>query len=426
MMQPDLSTLYEYDYRVLVVDDDDIARRTIRRSLHQTALTLDCHEASTVAEAYALLRDQRFDCVFLNYRLLDRADSELVPYIEDADVQAALIILTEQDDEKIPVDLSEARVSAYHYKTGMTPESLEQSIRNAIRIHRAELQAEIAHQQLRDRNELLQWQSQELERKHQQIQRQNLQLMEVSRIKAQFLATMSHEFRTPMNTIIGFSQLLLRSKQGVLLPQQQDMVQRIVTNGKHLLAILNDMLDLSQLEAGRLELQPRLVNLADIIHATAAELRSLAAAKQLPIYVQDTLDSPLITHDPDRLRQILTNLLSNAIKFTEEGYIVISASNPTPQSVEIIVRDTGIGIAPEQLPTIFEPFCQGDQSITRNHQGTGLGLALVYSLVQMMAGEIRIHSQLNQGTEVRITLPQHVCQGAFLDMPMTFQEMFLQ
>lgn len=253
-------------------------------------------------------------------------------------------------------------------------------------------------------NTILAQQNQELENQRQQIQIQNLRLLEAAQIKSQFLATMSHELRTPMNAIIGFSQLMLRQSQ--LSATQVDMVNRILNNGKHLLTLIEEILDLSKIEAGRLELKPERFRVTDLLAATADELRSLAVQKKLQLNLNSRLEDPFITNDSNRLRQVIVNLLSNAIKFTEAGTISVEVREVSRDRIVILVSDTGIGIATEDMTRIFEEFRQVDQSMTRRHAGTGLGLAITRWLVQMMDGQITVNSQPGQGSTFRVDLPR--------------------
>ncbi|MBD0344072.1 MAG: GAF domain-containing protein [Coleofasciculus sp. Co-bin14] len=261
---------------------------------------------------------------------------------------------------------------------------------------------------LENQNERLAQQNQELENQRQQLQLQNLQLLEAARMKSQFLATMSHELRTPMNAVIGFSQLLLRQRQTPLTPQQSDMLERILNNAKHLLTLINEILDLSKIEAGRLELKLEAFNLVSLLKTTSDELRSLADEKHLALRIQADLQNPNIINDSVRLRQILVNLLSNAIKFTDKGSVEVEMEEISPNRLMLTVKDTGIGIAKDDLDHIFEEFRQLDQTITRRYSGTGLGLAITKSLVELMQGTIEVESQLGQGTTFRIELPRAV------------------
>ena len=241
-----------------------------------------------------------------------------------------------------------------------------------------------------------------------------MQLLEAARLKSQFLATVSHELRTPMNAIIGFSQLLLRQLRmderlkGAIGPEQENMVERILNNGKHLLTLINDILDLSKIEAGRVELEREELNLAHLVRSTAEELRFLADEKSLNLQLSTNLNNPIIINDSARLRQILLNLLSNAIKFTNEGSVQIETSELPDDRIAIAVKDTGIGIADEHLEHIFEEFRQVDQSTTKSHYGTGLGLAIIKSLVQLMKGTIRVMSKLGEGSVFRVEIPRQL------------------
>lgn len=261
---------------------------------------------------------------------------------------------------------------------------------------------------LEDQNDMLAQKNQELEHQRQQLQLNNLQLLEAARLKSQFLATMSHELRTPMNAVIGFSQLLLRQRQHPLTPEQTDMMERILNNGKHLLALINEILDLSKIEAGRLELKLEAFDLIALVRATASELRSLADEKHLTLTIIDNVQSANVINDSVRLRQILVNLLSNAIKFTQKGTVEVTITEISSDRLALTVKDTGIGIAKEELEHIFEEFRQIDQTITRRYPGTGLGLAITKSLVELMQGTIEVESQLGQGSTFRIELPRTI------------------
>jgi PAS domain S-box-containing protein len=246
------------------------------------------------------------------------------------------------------------------------------------------------------------------EEKIRNIQLQNLQLQEAARLKSHFLAIMSHELRSPMNAIIGFSQLLLRQAHNPLAPNQQNMVERILNSGRHLLTLIDEILDLSKIEAGRLKLKLEEFNLAELVTATTEELRSLAEQKNLALQVKLNLQNPRVVNDKTRLRQVLVNLLSNAIKFTEAGSVSIEVSELLANRLAIAVKDTGIGIAEADIDHIFEEFRQVNQTLTREHGGTGLGLAITKRLVSIMQGKIMVESQLRQGSTFRVELPRQV------------------
>ncbi len=398
----------EEKLKILVVDDDEVDRIAVRRSLTKASVEIELSEVSDAKSAITALSNNFYDCIFLDYRLPDQDGLTLIQRLHSLGVKSPVIVLTGQGDEQIAVELMKAGAVDYLSKSRLSPEILAQVVRTAVRVYRAEMQVGMAMQQLRESNELLIRKNQELEVQRQQIELQNLKLMEASRLKSQFLATMSHELRTPMNAIIGFSQLLLRPKCGELTHLQKDMVDRIVNNSKHLLTLLNEILDFSKLEAGRLDIKPEIFDLSKVVNATVAEMCSLAEVKNLCVRVQSQLQNTIVFNDPTRMRQILINLLSNAIKFTESGGIGIDVSEMPGNRVLIVVCDTGIGISPADIKHIFEAFRQVDQSTTRKYSGTGLGLPVVNALVQMMGGKITVESKLGEGSTFKIELPRQI------------------
>jgi signal transduction histidine kinase len=398
----------EETLKILVVDDDEVDRMAVRRALTKAGVEMDMSEVSDGNDAFSALSSTTYDCVFLDYRLPDQDGLTLIQQIRSSEIQVPLVVLTGQGDEQIAVQLIKAGATDYLSKSRISSDILAHVLRNAIRVYRAEIQVALANQRLRESHEQLSYKNQELKRQQQQIQMQNFKLLEASRLKSHFLATMSHELRTPMNAIIGFSQILLRPKFGQLTHQQADMVERILNNGKHLLMLLNEVLDFSRLEGGRLDLKPEIFDLSKVINVSVAEMRSLAEAKNISLVIQTDLQNPLAFNDPFRIKQILINLLSNAIKFTESGQIWVEVRELSANRVEIILRDTGIGIASKDFQHIFEAFRQVDQTITRKYSGTGLGLAIVDSLVKMMGGKIFLESNLGVGSMFKIELPRQV------------------
>jgi signal transduction histidine kinase len=402
----------EEKLNILVVDDDEVDRIALRRALTKAGVKMELSEMGDGTQAIAFLSENSYDCLFLDYRLPDQDGLSLLQKLRSKNIKVPVVMLTGQGDEQIAVELMKAGATDYLSKSRLSPEILAQVLRNALRVYRAEMQVALANQQLRESNELLIRKNQELEAQRQHIERQNLKLVEASQLKSQFLATMSHELRTPMNAIIGFSQLLLRPKCGELSHQQRDMVQRILNNGKHLLMLLNEVLDFSKLEAGKLDLKPEIFDLSKVVHATVQEMRSLAEQKNLSLLIQMDLQNPMVFNDPIRIRQILTNLLSNAIKFTEVGGIGVEVKELPENQVEIAVCDTGIGIAAADIQKIFEAFRQIDQTTTRKYSGTGLGLPIIKALLQMMNGKMTVESQLGEGSVFRMKIPRQILSSS--------------
>ncbi|MEG4231924.1 ATP-binding protein [Microcoleus sp. Pol11C3] len=278
------------------------------------------------------------------------------------------------------------------------------AINNTLAIEKLKKQEQLLDLQ----NELLIRQQEELENQGRRIQQQKLQLLEAAKLKSQFLGIMSHELRTPMNSIIGFSQLLLRQHKQLLTPQQTEMVGRILHNGKNLLLLINDILDLSKIESGGTELKIEKFHLGHLVMDVAREFGNQATDKNVAMSVSVCLQDQLIVNDKLRLRQILVNLVSNAVKFTHEGSIYIEVRELNCDRLMITVRDTGIGICEQDIPHIFDKFHQGDQSTTRKYPGTGLGLAICASLVKRIDGTITAESQPKKGSTFRIQFPRKV------------------
>ena len=229
-------------------------------------------------------------------------------------------------------------------------------------------------------------------------------LREMDKLKSQFLANMSHELRTPLNSIIGFSRVILKGIDGPLTDMQRADLEAVYNSGQHLLGLINSILDISKIQAGKMELSIEDTDIGDIIRVVLST--AVALVKEKPIDLQQVIpdDLPIIQADPARIRQVLLNLVGNAAKFTEEGYIRIEAQ-ATPTEVILTVSDTGIGIPEDKLDTIFEEFTQVDGSSTRRAGGTGLGLAITRHFIEMHGGRIWVESTLGEGSNFHVALP---------------------
>jgi PAS domain S-box-containing protein len=236
-----------------------------------------------------------------------------------------------------------------------------------------------------------------------------------NRTKSEFLANMSHELRTPLNAIIGFSELLSEQLFGPLNERQKEYSESILSSGRHLLQLINDVLDLSKIEAGRLELELDEVKVLEAIDSAITIVRTLAHKKRVQLRIDAAADCPTLEADPAKLKQVLFNLLSNAIKFTPEGgQVTVSVSfsggadmeATEPTCVRFSVTDSGIGLRPEDLEKVFDEFVQVDASLSRRHQGTGLGLSLTRKLVELHGGRIWAESPgLDKGSTFHVMLP---------------------
>ncbi len=238
---------------------------------------------------------------------------------------------------------------------------------------------------------------QELEARKQEADRLN-------RLKSEFLASVSHELRTPLHTIIGFSELLAEQSSGPLNEEQTRFIGHIHRDAEHLLALINDVLDISRIEAGGLYLHTEILELGDLISEVAKAIKPIADAKGLSLHWQKMIPIK-VSADPLRLRQVFYNLLTNAVKFTPAGgTISVDARLTNEQTVQVTVSDTGIGIAQEQQSHIFERFYQVGVTTQGVREGTGLGLAICQQLVEMHGGKIWVESEPGEGSKFHFSL----------------------
>ena len=242
-----------------------------------------------------------------------------------------------------------------------------------------------------------------------EIQDKNRQLQMASENKSQFVSSMSHELRTPLNAIIGLTEMMVTNAARFGTEKAQEPLQRVNRAGTHLLGLINQVLDLSKIEAGKLELNPQVVQLMPLIDEVIGTARQLAEQNKNQLAVDTPADLGTLTVDPMRLRQILLNLLSNACKFTKEGEVKLRASRASNGRhwIELSVSDTGIGMTPEQQAKLFEEFAQADKTTAQRFGGTGLGLAITRKLARMMGGDVTVASEPGKGSVFTLRLPAH-------------------
>ncbi len=245
----------------------------------------------------------------------------------------------------------------------------------------------------------------ELQVRQRDVERANLELARADRLKSEFLANMSHELRTPLTAIIGFSELLKEELFGPLNEKQTSYVRDILEAGHHLLALINDILDLSKIEAGQMELAPAEVDVTELLEGVLSVIRERANKAELTLHAALPPELPL-SADPRKLKQVLYNLLSNAVKFTPLGGEVHLLVEERPDAVYFFVTDTGIGISDEDVGGLFQEFSQVDSSLSRRHDGTGLGLALSKRLVGLHGGSIWVESEVGKGSTFGFDIPK--------------------
>lgn len=238
------------------------------------------------------------------------------------------------------------------------------------------------------------------------LKRKTVEAEESNRLKSQFVSNISHELRTPINAIIGYSALLLDEAYGPVGPEQKEPLQGVVRNANDLLNLVNDVLDLARIESGKVSVHPEPLFLSAIVEEVIAGMKPFLDRKSLRLRL-DRLDGlPEIASDRGKVKQIFTNLIANAIKFTSKGTITIRERNlPEKDGVEIAIEDTGIGIRAEELPKLFSAFHQVDADLTREYGGVGLGLRIVKDLVDLLKGEIRVESEYGKGSRFTVFLP---------------------
>jgi len=268
------------------------------------------------------------------------------------------------------------------------------------------------------------------ERIEAELAAKNLELARANRLKSEFLANMSHELRTPMTSILGFSKLLSQAVYGELNERQQLYVDQIYHSGEHLLSLINEVLDLSKVEAGQMDLNPSSIHVATLCQDVITMVTTQAKMKDLTIHCEVAESLPALIADEVRVRQMLLNLLSNAIKFTPKGRAIgIRVHQPHEDQLTLTVWDEGIGIAPDQVSALFQPFQQLESPLSKQYEGTGLGLALTQKLTRLHGGDVIVRSQPDQGSEFTIQLPlncrtatrrdeQHAVQDATLSDPL--------
>jgi signal transduction histidine kinase len=282
------------------------------------------------------------------------------------------------------------------------------------RAARMESEVYLRAQEVQEANRLLRAANHELAAKEEELRRTNDELREQSRqaeaatrLKSEFLANMSHELRTPLNAIIGFAELMHDGKLGTVSTQHRECLDDILTSSRHLLQLINDVLDLSKVEAGKLEMRPERVDLRNLVCEVRDAVRGLSAKKRIQVAVEVDAGLPEVVLDPGKLKQVLYNYLSNALKFTPSGGgVTVRVSAEGPDWVRLAVEDTGIGIEAHDLPRLYVEFQQLDTGPGKAYSGTGLGLALTKRIVEAQGGRVGVGSVPGRGSVFFAVLPR--------------------
>ena len=388
---------------ILLVEDDVDERTRVKRMLrgHRRAYRfVDC---ATGAEAIEQIRRDgaSFDCVLLDLFLPDTTAEHVLRQVRETTgrMPVAVSVLTGHDDDDAAARMIELGAEDYLLKDEVTTHGLVRSIENCIERFEIRRQLEAQRAAVDLRNERLESMRIELETHLEELSAAN-------QARDRFVAMMSHEMRTPLNAILGYAELLELEIDGPINDGQRRNLDRIRVGSRHLLDLINDVLDIARADARKLELDVRPVDAHAVIEEIVALLENQAAQKRNTLEANVAEELPLVSADLQRLRQILTNLVGNAIKFTEKGRIVVSAtSSPDRSSVRIAVADSGIGIEALNLSRVFQEFYQADNALTRLYGGSGLGLAISQRLARAMDGEIDVTSTIGVGSVFTLTLP---------------------
>ena len=379
--------------KILVVENDETLRRD-----HAGMLTSEGYqvlEASTCEDALRLARAESPDLILLDSMLPDGEGVGVCQKIKAHEgLRDSFVVMLSGMDTTAEHRAEALYAGADGYLAKPVESvSLKANVLAFLRIRQNEEDLRASERRYREQAD--------------ELRAANRRLEEYNRLKAEFVANMSHELRTPLTAIIGFAQLaqLTSGRDGEMPKRYADAFERILRNGQHLLALINDVLDVSKIEAGRMKIHREHVDLVEVVQGAFGELQSLAERKGLEYRLRVPERLPLAYTDPLRVRQVVINLLSNAAKFTAHGGVEAELAAHGREHFRIVVRDTGIGIEERSLPIIFERFRQVDGSMTRSASGVGLGLSIVRQIVDLLGGEIEVTSKVGEGSTFTVTLP---------------------
>ncbi|MFA6317737.1 MAG: ATP-binding protein, partial [Elusimicrobiota bacterium] len=355
--------------KVLVIDDEPSMRSVLGRGLPLRGFAVSCVESGE--EAVGRVLREEFDVAVCDIGLPGMDGLEVLGALKNIRPDLEVVMVT--GNATVETAVASLKAGAYDYLG--KPYSLERLADLIGRaVERRRLKAKVSA------------------------------LEESDRLKSEFLATMSHELRTPMNALMGYTSLLLDGTYGALADGQRPPLERVLVNSQNLLAIINNVLDYSKLNAGMMQVFPEDFDAVDLLAETVETMRSLAAAKGLSLAWEGSGELRMRA-DRTKVKQILVNLAGNAIKFTDKGSVTIGARQAVDGGFELWVRDTGCGIAPEHQEMIFRQFTQVDGSSGRRHGGTGLGLSITKKLAELLGGDISLESAAGHGSVFRVSLP---------------------
>jgi signal transduction histidine kinase len=397
---------------LLAIDDDPDNRAFLTKAISKQGF--EVVTAPTAAQGRRLLDGRRPSLIFLDVQMPDESGLTLLPQMLRDFPDSVVVMMTAYGSEQVAAEALRGGADDYIAKPidlQRLRELLERNLeKQRLRAERHSLVA-----RLKDSNRYLMRQHAALRRADEEILQVNRQLEQSNRYKSEFLANMSHELRTPLNAILGFSEILLDLTMNLTAGERTEFLRNIHSSGQHLLGLINDILDLAKIEAGKMELHPEEMPVAEAVHEVTAILEPMARQQGLQLTTTGATEAGAIRADRSKFKQVLYNLLSNAVKFTPPPGRIALTVKDSPEQLLVSVQDTGIGMKSEDLPKLFREFEQIDGSYTRRYQGTGLGLALCRRFVQMHGGRIWAESQFGKGSTFTFTIPRDARASA--DIP---------
>ena len=388
---------------LLAIDDDPDNRAFLTKAVQRQGF--DVVTAPNATQARRQLDGRRPALIFLDVQMPEESGLSLLPQMLRDFPESVVVMMTAYGSEQVAAEALRGGADDYIAKPIDLHRLRELLERNLEKQRlRAERQSLVAR--LKDSNRYLMRQHAALRRADEEILQVNRQLEQSSRYKSEFLANMSHELRTPLNAIMGFSEILLDLTMNLTAGERTEFLRNIHSSGQHLLGLINDILDLAKIEAGKMDLHPEEMPVMAALQEITAILDPMARQQGLQLRTVGAVDAGVIKADRSKFKQVLYNLLSDAVKFTPApGTITVSVKD-SPEQLTVSVEDTGIGMKPEDLPKLFREFEQIDGSYTRRYQGTGLGLALCRRFVEMHGGRIWAESQFGKGSIFTFTIPR--------------------
>jgi signal transduction histidine kinase len=368
---------------ILIVDDQE-ANVTLLEQMLESAGYVSITSTRNPREVCELHRKNRYSLILLDLQMPGMDGFQVMEEMKAIETGGYLPVLVQTSQPNHKVRALKAGAKDFISKPFDLTETLLR-VRNLIEVRLLNRESEMRTEQAEARSE--------------QLESANL-------AKSRFLATMSHELRTPLNAIIGFTEFLIDEKPGPLKPKQKEYLGDVLNSGRHLLQLINDVLDLAKIEAGKMELHLEVFSVQKAIGEVTAVIQGVAQKKRIAVRLEIGPGLDAVTLDQHKFKQVLYNLLSNAVKFTDDdGKVDVRAFLLDPHRFEVRVRDTGIGIKAEDISRLFTEFEQLDSGTMRQFEGTGLGLALAKKIIGFQGGYIRVESEPGKGSEFTVVLP---------------------